>query len=369
MVHASTYWCKSESMKIAFVLGTRPEIIKLYPLIKDCIDRGISYIILHTNQHYDVNMDEVFFKQLGLPEPTYALGVGSGTQGVQLGKMLVGIENVFQHERPDLVVVQGDTNTVLAGTLMASRQHIPIAHVEAGLRSYDRTMPEEVNRIMVDGVADYLFCPTTIQRDILLSENVSASKIFVTGNTVVDAVYHFVELAEQTSRVLARHKLKSGDYFLLTCHRPDNTDNESRFTEILDGVSRTAVKEKVQCIFPMHPRTNKYRSIVANYPDIIAVDPLDYFDSLLLQKHAKMIFTDSGGVQEESCILKKLTVILRKNTERPETTMVGGAMLLSEISSENIQRCYQELVCREVFWRNPFGDGNAAKKIMDIIVS
>jgi UDP-N-acetylglucosamine 2-epimerase (non-hydrolysing) len=215
--------------KIAFILGTRPEVVKLYPLIADCVSRAQDFFILHTNQHYDENMDAVFFRDLGIPLPKYNLGVGSGSHGAQIGKMLVGIEEVLQKEMPDVVVVQGDTNTVLAGALVASRCNIKVAHVEAGLRSYDRTMPEEVNRILTDSISDFLFCPTEKQKEILLAENIPDNKIFVTGNTIVDAINRSIKIAESKSTILNELGIEKDKYFLLTCHRPDNTDNKDNF--------------------------------------------------------------------------------------------------------------------------------------------
>jgi len=354
--------------KIVFIFGTRPEIIKLYPLVVDCDRRKLDYFLIHTNQHYDQKMDGVFFKKLGIPKPKYNLNVGSCTHGEQIGKMLERIEKVLVSNRPNVVIVQGDTNSVLAGALISSRYNIKVAHVEAGLRSYERSMPEEINRILTDHVADYLFCPTRKQQNILISENIPRNRIFITGNTIVDSVYRTLEIAEKKSTILHDLHLKNQKYFLLTCHRPENTDNLYNFEEIVSGVSHLAMEQNVKCVFPIHPRLKKHVKMIAKFDNIKIIDPVDYFDSLMLQKYSEMIFTDSGGIQEEACILKKKCIILRTNTERPETLTVGGALILSEISSEEIIRCNNKLTKRIIKWSNPFGDGNASRKILDIIL-
>lgn len=354
-------------MKICFVLGTRPEIIKLYSLIKYCESKKIKYFIIHTNQHYDKNMDGVFFKELGLKKAKYNLGIGSGSQGDQTGRMLIEIEKVLMKERPDYVFVQGDTNTVLSGALASSKIKIKVCHVEAGLRSYDREMPEEINRIIADHVSNYLFCPTKKQADISLKEGISKEKIFVTGNTIVDAVLLVGKMSDQKSNVLNKFNLEKSKYFLLTCHRPSNTDDKSNFESIISSINDICEKEGVKCIFPMHPRLNNKKSFVNKFKNIIITDPLGYLDLLKLQKDSKMIFTDSGGIQEESCILKKKCVILRVNTERPETVRVGGAVLLREISTKDIFKKYVLLKNKKVKWCNPFGDGKTAVKIFKIL--
>ncbi len=354
-------------MRIAFILGTRPEIIKLFPLISDCQTRKLDFFIIHTNQHYNKEMDAIFFSDLGLPEPRYNLNVGSGSQGQQLGQMFTKIEQVLIAEMPDVVIVQGDTNTVLAGALIANRYGIKVAHVEAGLRSYDRTMPEEINRIITDNISDLLFCPTKKQEAILINEGISKEKITVTGNTVVEAVYRSLALAEKKSTVLERLNIKPESYFLLTCHRQDNTDNKNHFDQIIRGISNLALKHGVTCVFPMHPRLKNQNEFVAQFSNIKIIEPTNYFDSLILQKYSKMIFTDSGGIQEESCILEKKCLILRLNTERPETLEVGGAILLNDIKDSEIERCYNDLSLRKVTWYNPFGDNNTSERILNAI--
>jgi UDP-N-acetylglucosamine 2-epimerase (non-hydrolysing) len=354
-------------MKLGFILGTRPEIIKLYSLLREVENRDLDYFVIHTNQHYDEKMDKIFFDELGLKKSRYNLGIGSGSHAEQTAKMMIGIEEVLLRESPDIVFVQGDTNTVLAGALVASKIGIKIGHVEAGLRSYDRTMPEEINRIVADHVSDFLFCPTDKQKDILIGEGIGTEKIFVTGNTVVDAVYFGLEQATRYSTILKDLKLKEGRFFLLTCHRPSNTDDEHNFESIIKAVDTLAKKEGVRCVFPIHPRLNSKKEYVRKFSSMIISDPLGYTDLLMLQKGAKMIFTDSGGIQEESCIMEKTCVILRTNTERPETVEIGGASILKEITEDEIATAYQNLVDKRIRWTNPFGDGLAYKRILDVI--
>ncbi|HBU07232.1 MAG TPA: UDP-N-acetylglucosamine 2-epimerase (non-hydrolyzing) [Candidatus Magasanikbacteria bacterium] len=356
-------------MKIAYIVGTRPEIIKLYSLIKESKISNLDFFIIHTNQHYDEKMDKIFFDELELPQPKYNLNIGSGPHGDQTGRMLIKIEKILKEERPGIVFVQGDTNTVLSGALAASKLFIKIGHVEAGLRSYDKTMPEEINRIITDHISDYLFCPTKKQKQILLKEGIDKNKIIITGNTIVDAVYDCVNLAESKSKILSLLNIEKNNYFFLTCHRPSNTDDKNNINEIMSAISSICVVEKIKCIFPVHPRLKNKIEFLKSNDNFIMTEPLCYTDSLLLQKNSKMIFTDSGGIQEESCILQKKCIILRLNTERPETVDVGGAVLLNKMSKNNIVEKYNYLINKNIFWYNPFGDGFAYKNILNSIQS
>jgi UDP-N-acetylglucosamine 2-epimerase (non-hydrolysing) len=342
--------------KIAFVLGTRPEIIKLYSSIKYCEDSKTDYFVVNTDQHYDKNMRDVFFEELGLPTPKYNLGVGSGSHAQMLAAMLVPLEEVFLKEKPTVVVVQGDTNTVLAGCLVATKMGIKVAHVEAGLRSYDRTMPEEYNRLITDHTSDYLFAPTVKQRDILLGEGISRDSIIVTGNTIVDAVLSI----SKNEIVLGQ----GGKFMLLTCHRPSNTDNAGNLDAILSAVQSICEEEGMICIFPVHPRLKSKIQYVESFSRIKVVEPLGYSVLLSHIKESEVIMTDSGGIQEEACILEKKCVILRTNTERPETVEVGGAILLDEVTKKDIIAKYELMRDKVVDWKNPFGDGKSAERII-----
>lgn len=345
--------------KIAFVLGTRPEIIKLYSSIRYCEQNGIDYYVVNTDQHYDKNMRDVFFEELGLKTPKYGLGIGSGSHTKMVASMMLAIEGVFEKERPTAVVVQGDTNTVLAGALVATKMRVKLGHVEAGLRSYDREMPEEYNRIITDHCSDYLFAPTNKQKDILINEGISEDQIYVTGNTVVDAVKSIAEKIDKSPL--------NEPFVLLTCHRPSNTDNDECLHGILGAVQVICEEKNMKAVFPVHPRLNNKRADFAKYDKIILTEPLGYQNLLQHMLFAEMIFTDSGGIQEESCILERKCIILRTNTERPETVEVGGAVLLNEITKEDILDKYSGLSDKKVEWSNPFGDGKAGQRIINIL--
>lgn len=360
-------------MNIAIIVGTRPEIIKMSPVIRECEKRqqknqGFGYFILHTGQHYSYNMDRVFFEQLELPQPRYNLDVGSGSHGVQTGQILMGVEEVLLKERPDVVLVQGDTNTVLAGALAASKLHIPVGHVEAGLRSYDRRMPEEINRVVADHIADFCFAPTDKAQGILFHEGIPGDKVFMTGNTIVDAVYQHVKLAEKKTRVLETLGLEPERFFLVTVHRQENVDDRERFKEILTGLSMIQDAYDLPVVYPIHPRAKKMmqRFHLADNNRIMFIDPVDFFSFLQLEQHARLVLTDSGGVQEETCILGKPCVTLRENTERPETIDVG-ANVLAGTHPEKILDQVSVMMDSTKAWENPFGDGTSGKQILDIL--
>ena len=348
-------------MKIAIILGTRPEIIKMSPLIRQCEKQGINYYILHTGQHYSYEMDKIFFEQLKLPQAKYNLDVGSGKHGEQTGKMLAAIEEILIKDRPDIVLVQGDTNTVLAGALAASKLQIKIGHVEAGLRSFDCTMPEETNRIITDHISDYLFAPTETSRKYLLNEGISDEKIFVTGNTVVDAAYQNLEISKNRADILKELCLKEKEYFAATVHRAENVDNKERLGRILSGFSQIYKKFGFPIIFPVHPRTVKMiEEFGFKVPEgTRLIEPLGYLEFLQLESGAKLILTDSGGVQEEACILKVPCITLRDNTERPETVDVGANLIAG--CGEKIIECARKMLESGCDWENPYGNGNAAE--------
>lgn len=349
-------------MKISIILGTRPEIIKLSPIIREFQKQQLDFFIVHTNQHYSENMDAVFFKELELPQPKYNLGVGSGLHGEMTSKMLMGIEKVLIKEKPDWVIVQGDTNTVLAGALAASKLQIKVGHVEAGLRSYDRTMPEEINRILTDHISDALFCPTQKQADIVKGEGINQENIHVTGNTIVDAVFQNLTLIEKYPEL---NHYKNENYFLLTSHRPSNVDQKETLENIIRAVEDISKKHDLFTYFPIHPRTRKQMEtfgIKVNPKYIKIMDPVGYLEMLALESNAKLILTDSGGIQEEACILNIPSVTLRENTERPETINVKASMLAGN-KIENIQNFSQIMINSKRDWTNPFGDGKSATLI------
>jgi len=346
-------------VKVAVILGTRPEIIKMSPVIVELENQGLDYFILHSNQHYSYKMDRVFFEQLSLPEPKYNLNVGSGSHAEETGKMLIGIESVLKSEKPDVVLVEGDTNTVLAGALAACKLMIKVGHIEAGLRSHDREMPEEINRLLADHISDYLFAPTENAHENLLKEGIAEDKIFVTGNTIVDALLRNIKLIDDNG---------SSDYFLVTLHRQENVDREERLRNIMKGLELVAKEFHVPMIYPIHPRTRKRitQFNIAGSNRIKFMEPVDYLAFLKLLRNAKLVFTDSGGVQEEACILKVPCVTLRYNTERPETLEVGSN-ILAGAEPKNILEKTNLMINKNRDWKNPFGDGKAAKRIVNII--
>ncbi|MDD3491791.1 MAG: UDP-N-acetylglucosamine 2-epimerase (non-hydrolyzing) [Candidatus Pacebacteria bacterium] len=355
-------------MKVFIILGTRPEIIKMSPVIRACQENKVNFAILHTNQHYSQNLDKIFFKELNLSQPRYNLNVGSGTHAEQTAKILVSIEKILLKEKPDIVLVQGDTNTVLAGALAAAKIHIKVGHIEAGLRSYFREMPEEINRILADHCSDLLFAPTKKAKEILLKEGISNKNIFVTGNTIVDAVFQNMKLAEQRSKILKKLNLQKNQYFLITAHRAENVDNQERLKGILKGIEMINKEFSLPVIYPIHPRTRKMlKEFKLSIPkNIKLIEPLGYLDFLLLQKNAKLILTDSGGIQEEACIMKVPCITLRDNTERPETLIIKSN-ILAGTNPEKILKSAKKILNSKRQWKNPFGNGLAGEKIIKII--
>jgi UDP-N-acetylglucosamine 2-epimerase (non-hydrolysing) len=354
-------------LKISIILGTRPEIIKFSPIIRELERSGLDYFILHTGQHYSYNMDRVFFEQLELPEAKYNLDVGSGTHAEQTGKMLMGIERVLVEEKPDIVLVEGDTNTVLAGALAAVKIGVKVGHVEAGLRSYDRGMPEEVNRVLADHCSDMLFAPTEKSKTILLGEGIDKEKIFITGNTIVDAVYQNLEISQRKVNALKRLGLKEQSFFLVTVHRQENVDDEQRFRGILKGLEAIEKRFGLPVVYPIHPRAVRQKEVFSlKTVGLRLIGPLDYLSFLQLESKAKVVLTDSGGVQEETCILRVPCVTLRYNTERPETLDVGSNILAGTQPKQIVEKV-DLMLSKKRTWENPFGDGTSGEKITRIL--
>jgi len=338
------------------------------PIIRECEERKIEYSILHTGQHYSYNMDKVFFEELELPQVRYNLDIGSGMHGEQTGKMLIEIEKVLIEVKPDIVLVEGDTNTVLSGAIAACKLGIKVGHVEAGLRSYDRKMPEEINRILTDHCSDYLFAPTNLAKRNLLKEGIPGDKIYETGNTIVDAVKQNLEIARKKVNILEKLNLEQRNYFLITSHRQENVDNAGRLKGIFEGLRMVNNKYNLPIIYPVHPRTMKQiKEFGLEIPrGVQLIEPLGFLEFLQLEANARLVFTDSGGVQEETCILKIPCVTLRDNTERPETIKVGGN-ILAGTDKDRILECTNIMLKKEINWTNPFGNGESSIKIIDII--
>lgn len=366
-------------MKIATILGTRPEIIKMAPIIDEISKRDIDQIVLHTGQHYDAEMSDNFFKDLDIRTPDYNIHVGSGTHGKQTGLMMQRIEEVLLEEKPDIVLVQGDTNAVLAGALVASKLHIPIGHVEAGLRSFDMTMPEEVNRRVADVSSLMYFVPTVESAINLLAEGVSRKNLFVTGNTVVDACFRHLELAKEkgiSEQSLKKLNIDEMDNILtLTMHRAENVDVKERVVNIIDALKQL---DDMNIIFPIHPRTKNTLEKFGlfeelnNLEHVHIIKPLGYLDFLYLTSVSTLILTDSGGLQEEAITLDVPALTLRYNTERPETVTAGGNILVGSDKDAILENARKILDDEEFANKmrnavNPYGQGESAKLTVDAI--
>ena len=321
-------------------------------------------VVIHTGQHYDYGMNEIFFEKLGIPLPDYNLEIGSDTHAKQTGQMLIEIDKILSNESPDFVLVYGDTNSTLAGALAAVKVHLPVGHVEAGLRSYDRNMPEEINRILTDHSSDILFAPTVTAVENLEKEGI-IKNVYLTGDVMYDALLNNMKFAEE-SDVLEKHNLQKKDYFLITIHRASNTDNKKNLSNILEAFS--AIDGRI--IFPAHPRTVKFikryglTSKIGKNVSIIA--PVGYLDFLWLEKNAKMILTDSGGVQKEAYLLNIPCITLRKNTEWVET-VEDGWNILAGANKEIIIESINDLNPKKKT-RNVFGSGKACNKIVRILI-
>ena len=367
-------------MKIVSIVGARPQFIKCAPVSRE-LRKEHEEILVHTGQHYDANMSDIFFEELSISQPDYNLGIGSGDQGEQTGRMLAEIEKVLLKEQPDIVLVYGDTNSTLAGALAAAKLHILVAHVEAGLRSFDKTMPEEINRIITDHLSDFLFCPTQTAVDNLAKEGITEEHgVYLTGDVMVDALQYNLKIAEDKSTIiedlsrdLSIHPnskpnfpvdLKNDGYYVATVHRASNTDSEENLRNIMKAFS--ALDRPV--IFPAHPRTVKclknyglYENVTSKTSNICLIEPLPYLDMLSLMAHATKILTDSGGIQKEAYILRVPCITLRDNTEWVETVEDGWNVLVGADIDEIRTATGLKNDC--IKRNNHFGEGTSAKSI------
>ena len=360
-------------MKVCIIVGTRPEIIKMSPIVRECEKRRLDYMLIHTGQHYSYNMDKIFFDDLEIKEPKYKLNVGKKyfTDCSQTGEIIKGIEKILTKEKPDVALVEGDTNSVLAGAIASVKLHIKLGHVEAGLRSFDRGMPEEINRILTDHCSNLLFAPTKISKQNLLNEDIPKKKIFVTGNTIVDAVHQNLNIAKKKSKIMNDLGIED-EYVLLTVHRQENVDVKQRFSNII----RALTKIDFPVIFPIHPRSRKMAKRFKLYNKlknaVKLMEPIGYLDFLNLLSNAKLVLTDSGGIQEEACILNTPCLTLRDNTERPET-IDAGANYLVGTNPKRIAKMVNKILNNRGFEKrmrnakNPFGDGRSGERIVDIL--
>ena len=359
-------------MKLLTVVGARPQFIKAAPLSR-AIERHnrqnpecpLREILLHTGQHYDAAMSQVFFDELELCQPDYNLGIGSGPHGRQTGRMLEAIETVLLTEKPDLVLVYGDTNSTLAGALAAAKLHIPVAHVEAGLRSFNRRMPEEINRVLADHLATWLLCPTRTAVENLAREGITRG-VHQVGDVMYDSLRYNAQLARKRSRILARLKLTPQDYALATVHRAENTDDPERLGSITHALEALA-GEGLPVVLPLHPRTRAALGAAGLSPEQLQlIAPVSYLDMLLLEQNARLILTDSGGVQKEAFFFRVPCITLRQETEWLETVQTGWNVLAGP-ETERIIRA-AGAAGPGSGGESPYGDGRAAERIVEIIV-
>lgn len=362
-------------MKLLTIIGARPQFIKAAPFSEE-FRKNNEEILVHTGQHYDSNMSDIFFNELGIPKPDYNLGVGSGSHGKQTASMLEGIEEILLKEKPDGLLVYGDTNSTLAGALAASKLHVPVYHVESGLRSYNKLMPEEQNRILTDHISDMLLCPTQTAVDNLKNEGIIAG-VVNTGDIMYDTVLRnigianekysdglwFEEIVRENGEII---KLIENEYYLATIHRAENTDDHDKLSNIFKAFSEL----DKPVLLPLHPRTNKLiENIEVDMKNIIIIKPVGYLLMLYLTSNAHMVVTDSGGLQKEAYFLKTPCTTLRDQTEWVET-LENSWNILSQIDVKEIKnKVKRELTCLEHPQPKSFGEGNAAFKIYEAIVN
>ncbi|MFN8414019.1 MAG: UDP-N-acetylglucosamine 2-epimerase (non-hydrolyzing) [Anaerolineales bacterium] len=350
-------------MKILTVVGARPQFVKA-SAVSRVLRQANTEVLVHTGQHYDDRMSEVFFRELEIPQPDYNLEVGSAGHSVQTGEMLIRMEPIFEQEKPDCVLVYGDTNSTLAGALVSSKLHVPVAHVEAGLRSFNREMPEEINRILTDHVSQWLFCPSSKSVDNLALEGITKG-VHVVGDVMYDVILRNVGEAEKKSNILHSLNLKSGKYLLATVHRAANVDDTVRLSEILETFK--LLGETV--VFPVHPRTFKAIQSAGFLvgENIKFIEPVGYLDMLWLEKNARMILTDSGGVQKEAYWLKIPCVTLRDETEWVETVLAGWNVLTGVVQTKIIEAVQTFSI--PAAHPAVFGNGDAGQRIVQKLMS
>lgn len=349
-------------LKVVTIIGARPQFVKASVVSKALRNRGHTEIIINTGQHYDANMSKIFFDEMGIPKPDHDLSVGSGTHAEQTAASMVGIETVLLADRPDYLIVYGDTNATLAGALVAAKLHIPVVHIEAGLRSYNREMPEEINRIVTDVISDFLFVPTQVSVDNLAKEGISKG-VHVVGDVMVDALMHYTSIAELNPTILSNLNIARNKFYLMTIHRPSNADNDQRLKAIVDEVSRL----NHPVIFPVHPRSRAHIGrLLGNKPGSIQiVEPVGYLDMMLLEKHANMILTDSGGVQKEAYLHKTPCLTIRSETEWVETVRDGWNHLVGDDLS--LIGVFGEKYPEPLAWDAHYGDGKTSERIVKVL--
>jgi UDP-GlcNAc3NAcA epimerase len=347
------------------VVGARPQFVKLAPVVEEFNKRGMKHEVIHTGQHYDYEMSQAFFDDLEIPEPDYYLGVGSGTHAYQTAEALKGVEEILVKKRPEMVITYGDTNSTLAGTLAASKLKIDSAHVEAGLRSFDKGMPEEINRVLTDHASEILFAPTETAVRQLEKEGIPGRRIFLVGDIMVEVLE---KSKRRASKSRLRDKLRPDKFYLATVHRPVNTDAKENLVSILDAFQRLDMK----VVLPSHPRTRKamksYKIWKENQNrNIIFTEPLKHTEFVGLMLHCRAVLTDSGGIQKESFLCQKPCITLRETTEWVETLEMKSNVLVG-VDEERIAKAVETIKDRNVNWSlKPYGNGDTSKKILDVL--
>jgi len=379
-------------LKIVTIIGARPQIIKaaaLSRVIQKNYKNSIKEVIVHTGQHYDTKMSQVFIDELNIPAPNYNFGVGSSTHGAQTGKMIREIEEILFQEYPDYVIIYGDTNSTLAGAIAASKMNIPVLHVEAGLRSFNKSMPEEINRIMADHVSTILFTPTQTGLDNLVKEGFSAttSKPFTQdnpgimhcGDVMYDNSLFFKKLAFEKSTVIMDYKLNNKEFILCTVHRDNNTDDEERLNSVFNTLNKLSLENQVEIVMPLHPRTsraieelldNKVDDAINKNPLFKLLPPVSFLDMIMLESQCQMVITDSGGVQKEAFFFKKPSIILRSETEWKEIVDTGTG-IVTDVKEDRILDAFEFFKTngKSLNYPSIFGDGNAAGFICQTILN
>lgn len=356
--------------KLITVVGARPQFIKAAAISREIISNfggRVNEVIVHTGQHFDNNMSAIFFDELNIPKPKYNLEISGGTHGLMTGRMLASIEEVFLSEKPDVVLVYGDTNSTLAGALAASKLHIPIAHVEAGLRSFNKKMPEEVNRVLTDHVSNYLFCPTETAVRNLHNEGI-AKGVHEVGDVMFDVAMYYKEKAKSQNKILKDIDLIDESFVLATCHRAENTDDPNKLKEILSALAEISVSTKV--ILPLHPRTKKFideYNMSSYLKDITVTTPLSFLDMIALEQQAKLIITDSGGVQKEAFFYGVPCITMRDETEWTETVRLGMNTLTGANKSNILSHWKRYSAAPPKTSERPYGDAKSARKILDLL--
>ncbi len=357
--------------KVISVVGARPNFIKIAPIHKafQKYKKDINHLICHTGQHFDEKMSKVFFDELQMPKPDYYLGIGGGSHAEQTARIMVEFEKILLDEQPDLIIVPGDVNSTIAASLVASKLHIPIAHVESGLRSFDRKMPEEINRVLTDHISDFLFVTEKSGLDNLKVEGIDSSKVYFTGNVMIDSLVNFLPHINK-SQILEDLGLTKGEYVLATFHRPSNVDEQSSLVKLIDAVNRISTSRKV--VFPIHPRTmnnlKKYGLSDKLNDNIIVLEPIGYIDFLSLTKNAELVVTDSGGIQEETTFLGVQCITVRDNTERPSTSDIGTNHMIGTDFDKVVMASHEILNGQLKEGKVPeLWDGHASDRITEIL--